>query len=330
MQLQHILSLISTIVAVFATGCRRDVGTCFDQEALNVVFDENTGIPMYEGQALVVSTCGNGAFCHSADARGSARFGVPKGLDFDVSVACSPERTCSPDDVDRLLEDRKLTTSISGLMVGQVKSKAMPPGNAGEITRAGASRFIRTDATALPSIDSKEGREIVRNWIACDSPVVGQAVQGTETNQGQPCSSAEAIGEIGATDCRYSAPEPTPPDPTWTSIYAEVIEPRCVVCHRFPTASNAGLAVLDFGPDKSSTLVSMRGRAASTETGSGAMCAGQGPLITPGAMNINDSLLLQKLAQTHTCGDEMPVGGIVPISTVEVIRQWIELGAMDD
>ncbi|MEZ4287100.1 MAG: hypothetical protein R3A47_02930 [Polyangiales bacterium] len=41
-------------------------------------FRADDGTPMYEGQALVQSSCGQGSFCHLQGAVGAERFGVPK------------------------------------------------------------------------------------------------------------------------------------------------------------------------------------------------------------------------------------------------------------
>ena len=57
--------------------------------ALALAFKSTDGIPMYEGQALVQSSCGNSQFCHTPNAEGVDRIGTPKGLDYDVSLACT-------------------------------------------------------------------------------------------------------------------------------------------------------------------------------------------------------------------------------------------------
>ena len=324
------ITLVCLLLTVLGQGCRRDVGTCIQEDALSVVFADGSGLPMYEGQALVASTCGNGSFCHSADADGVDRFGVAKGLDFDVSVACQfikAEETCDQASIDRLLEDRALTTDLRGLMVGQVRSKAMPPGKAGKLARAGAPAFVRnSDGTVLPSIDSSEGREIVRNWIACNSPVVGEAVAPAPGFvKGAICDSPRDIGD---TDCRVADEPPPPPDPTWDSIYTEVIGTSiCLTCHSTPTSSPAALAVLNLGSDKSSALLAMVNRMASGDVGS--ECAGGGTLIIPG--DGDGSLLLQKMTRTQSCGDQMPPSGtFINAGTIDAIRMWIDADALDN
>ena len=313
-----------SVLLVMSAGCRREVGTCFSDEALEVVFDGNTGIPMYAGQALVLSTCGAGSFCHSEGAERGARYGVPKGLDLDVGVACQfvgVGETCDADAIARLEESRTRAANLRELMVGQVKSKAMPPDGIGTTVRD-STAFVNSSGDTLASIDTKEGREVVRNWIACEAPVIEATVRGTMTNQGMPCTSTDV--DV----CVFSAPEPVPPDPNWSSIYEKLIVPRCVICHDAPSADPAGLRVLDFGGTQQGAYASMFGVQAST--GSDALCGGMGTLIA--ANDADSSILFQKMARTQTCGEQMPPPGrgIVPSATLDAVRTWINNGAMDN
>jgi hypothetical protein len=94
-------SLLVLITSV--TGCKRDLGECnLDGQtpdgrpiegpaAFDIAYRLADGLPMYEGQALVQTTCGAGQFCHSPAAVGADRIGVPAGLNFDVDLACTDE-----------------------------------------------------------------------------------------------------------------------------------------------------------------------------------------------------------------------------------------------
>jgi hypothetical protein len=54
-----------------------------------------------------------------------------------------------------------------------------------------------------------------------------------------------------------------------------------------------------------------------------------GPAVTPG--NAAGSLIIQKLSSIPPFGDRMPQGGpYLPDSTVQVIRNWITEGALDN
>ena len=99
-----VLVLTTSTAVAGVGGCKRDLGECnLDGQtsrmgspisgpaALDIAYHFTDGLPMYEGQALVQSTCGNGQFCHSPAAVGGDRIGVPAGLNFDVALACTDE-----------------------------------------------------------------------------------------------------------------------------------------------------------------------------------------------------------------------------------------------
>ncbi|MBT8480735.1 MAG: hypothetical protein HKP36_04040, partial [Myxococcales bacterium] len=95
--------LVTALCVSSLPGCKRDLGECNldppmpDEPAIqgpaafDIVYRETDGLPMYEGQAIVQSTCGDGAFCHAPAAVGRDRFGTPAGLNFDVDLACTDE-----------------------------------------------------------------------------------------------------------------------------------------------------------------------------------------------------------------------------------------------
>ncbi|MBW2718097.1 MAG: hypothetical protein JRD94_05935 [Deltaproteobacteria bacterium] len=55
------------------------------------------------------------------------------------------------------------------------------------------------------------------------------------------------------------------------------------------------------------------------------MCAGQGTVVIPN--DASGSIMVQKLRHQQTCGTEMPPGQILSESLVQVIEEWIGLGA---
>ena len=74
-------SLLALITSVI--GCKRDLGECnLDGQtpdghpisgpaAFDIAYRLTDGLPMYEGQALIQSTCGDGSFCHAPAAVGA-------------------------------------------------------------------------------------------------------------------------------------------------------------------------------------------------------------------------------------------------------------------
>ena len=156
-------------------GCGEDLGECEMTAARAVVYDES-GLPAYEGQALITASCGNGAFCHSAQATGMARYGAPGDLNFDLALAAAgPEAAEAA--VERLGRGRDNVRGDAELIMCAVEDGTMPPwGEATLAVHRNLPRFRRvaTDGTEtrLPHVDSFEGLAILRNWLACDAPVV--------------------------------------------------------------------------------------------------------------------------------------------------------------
>lgn len=58
-------------------------------------------------------------------------------------------------------------------------------------------------------------------------------------------------------------------------------------------------------------------------------CANQG-LYRVIPYNPDQSLLVQKLEATHSCGDRMPPGGSLSAVNIALVRAWIEAGALDN
>ncbi len=315
--------------------------------ALAIAYRTTDGTPMYEGQAIVQSSCGNGAFCHTPNAEGSNRFGTPKGLDFDVALACTDpavDPTCAdlqpctsntdPPYCERLqrLRDGSGNSAAWGeLMISEIREGTMPPGEAGSRV-VDRTQWIRSnetpdteDDTPLPEWGTPEATDIVRNWLACKAPVVARSeLAPPDAEELTPCPSID--GEV----CIYSGPQGSLPDPTWSSIYWSVIFNECVICHG-PANSNVdqnpnnpnedgsipgglsaqGLAVLDLtGSDPTDTSNW------ASESHPALVNASASPLGPCAALGINvipndsqGSLMIQKMYAIQTCGGEMPLFG---------------------
>lgn len=366
-------------LAWFAAGCgERDLGQCNldgttedgrpleGPAAFDLVYNSIDGRPMFEGQALVQSSCGNGQFCHSPNATGADRIGVPKGLDFDVDLACTDAsaactnlQACGDgtvqseycDNLQRLQDNQSNVVSKSGDMIKTIREGTMPPGAAGARVQDDSTWF-RSDQTALPGLDTSEGHDIVRNWLACAAPVVARTETApTPADQLTPCPSVE--NEV----CYYSGPRADLPDPTWSSIYWSLIFPQCVVCHG-PANSNANaddpnpenpfetgtipggaspqaLAALDFtGSDPTDTTdwpSQSHAAVFNVPASAAGACEGQGIEVIPN--DAAGSLMIQKMRAVQTCGGEMPLGGgqqTIPNAVIDVVEQWIDMGAPND
>lgn len=358
-------------------GCDRDLGECnLDGQtsepdrrpipgpaALDIAFRESDGVPMYEGQALVQSSCGNAQFCHSPAATGGQRFGVPAGLNFDVSLACTDESvdpTCANlepcegasvesaycDRLQRLEHNRGTLVSWAGHSISQIRDGTMPPGAAGQSVRD-TRTWLRDDrVTPLPEFGTGEAQEIIRNWLACASPVVARTELAPNPDlELTPCASIE--GET----CVFSGSPADLPDPTWSSIYASVMFQQCVVCHGPPNdntdqnpsnptgnipggASPEGLAALNMtGSDTTDTsnwAFESHPALVNAPASLAGECGGEGRInVIPG--DAAGSLMIQKMLGIQDCGGQMPlVGNLVAPSVVSVIEQWIDDGAANN
>jgi hypothetical protein len=194
----------------------------------------------------------------------------------------------------------------------------------------------------LPPIESNEAQEIVRNWLACQAPVIARTeVPVSAEDELEPCRSIDS--EI----CIYNGPEGEIPDPVWSEIYWSIMFTQCAICHG-PLNNNA-----DQNPDNPlggdiPGGASPDALAALDLTGSDAMdttnwpteswssvvdalaadpgdCAGQGTLVIP--FDSPGSIMIQKLRGTQACGTEMPPLSIISETLIQVIEAWVDLGA---
>lgn len=152
-------------------GCTVDLGECNEPASRRVVYDAS-GAPAYEGQALLATSCGNASFCHSSGATSANRFGATTGLDFDLYVATTGEGAAETE-TERLRRAQANVVEWSDDIFCEVDEKRMPPfGESTLVAHADTPRFRDEAGERLPFVDSFEGIDILRNWLACGAPVV--------------------------------------------------------------------------------------------------------------------------------------------------------------
>ncbi len=307
---------------------------CDDDAARAVVYDA-AGRAMYAGQAIVTGSCaGGGNFCHSETARD--RWGVPGGLDFDAFPLSVAPMAADEEGLARLVRIQATIHRNRNAIWSTVVGGSMPPGAAGEQVVVNNHGWVNDPADVesdlpLATLDTEEGREILRNWLACGSPIVERWTPylpvGCETNA--DCASGlctggecEAAGDVVPRIER-------PLDPTWRSIFAQVVEPNCTTqgCHApDPGNGNAISAGLDL-TDPAASLAALIDVEASIDETLGAECGHEGRIrVEPGVPE--DSLFLHKLeTEAPDCGDQMPFGQPLDAEQIEVIRAWIAHGA---
>ncbi len=314
------------------TACSPTVGTACDEAlARRIVYDPG-GHPAYEGQSILITSCaGGGSFCHSSSA--SRRYGAPFDLNFDPTLADSPVFADEVTGAAHLYAAQVASDHFRNEIFGQVSSGAMPPGALGEQVMPPRPYRLYVDAAdsvgvPVPSIRSADGREVLRNWLACGSPVV----EATSYPLATPCSSnadctlthrcdtshqphAECF-DVGAI---ISVRQVTTPN--WNSIYSTVLEPTCAlsVCHGMEGAALSGQLDLSTPALAYTALV-----------GAPASTAGCGTRVI--ARDAAGSYLVEKLEgrQSALCGATMPLAGMLSADTIAIIRTWITNGAMMD
>lgn len=283
-------------------GCGADLGTCDMTVSMQLVY--LNGVPYYEGQGLVHQSCA-GSQCHTVGAVGAARSGVPHGLDFDVEVLTSQSQ---PDRVNALRDGISKVRDEASQMWTLIDSGEMPPGRAGERPGLAWKRDLdgMVDAN-LDGIDTSRGRDIVRNWLACGSPLVS-AVQGSPyADEAALFGNVLPAGEMGV-------------QPTWDSIYASVLTP-CASCHR----PGSTFPDLDFS-SSDTAYTELVGKPAMN----GGACNGRTLVV---ASDCQSSVLYKKLQPegmaTDLCGSPMPLGGTpIPSDQLQAVCAWIDAGAL--
>jgi hypothetical protein len=290
------------------TGCAPDLGEC-DMPAAKKVVYSGAGIPYYEGQALVHQSCANGV-CHAAAATRDFRVGAPHGLNFDVSPL-QPTSTAGAlsvltSGIDRIRDE-------AAELYDAVEGGEMPPGEAGERDPLAWKTLDATTkptvAAALPDVRDGAGQDVLRNWLACDAPIVAGVT-------GAPAGT-EKLGDI-------LAPGTVMVEPTFASIFTNVLSDTCSACHN--GAQFTDQQALDF-----STADAAFASLVGPESFVGGMCDGSGALVAPS--DCEGSVLYQKLAGVgpagaKLCGAPMPIGADpVSAQALEAICQWIEAGA---
>ena len=237
----------------------------------------------------------------------------------------------------------------------------MPPSGADAAAiRDGAPVFHRIGTSEpLPEIESTEGREILRNWLACGTPVIERT---QDRRDGAPnlvgftvpyaCTamtdcefatvprcdlSQNVCGPcLADTDCAHLGSQSMcdvrsgscfqPAAASFGSIHEIIIVPRCATaaCHvvngeRRP----AGRLDMESRADAYTNMIDV-------PADGSIFCRGSGPVrVAPG--DPDASLLYLKLTSEVVCGEHMPLGqDAIPEQHEEAIRQWIADGAAND
>lgn len=314
-------------LSMSSAGCRARVGNDCPPAAAalarSVVYRRD-GLPAYAGQALMITSCGGGAFCHSSGATGADRYGAPHDLDFDPELA------------DQLADP---TTGAAHLRASQIAIYAnrddiydtvvrgtMPPGAAGARVQQPLYGTFDDAGTLdeMAGLATPEGRETLRNWLACGAPMIERT---GGLGSATACSSDADCVLTGACDLAHRTCLPVgdtqpylvvPVQPTWSSLYEVVVQTRCAQssCHGASAAGGLDLS------DRDTARATLLSGSAHPLFG----CAGEGAFIVPG--DAAGSLFYRKLNDPTVCGGLMPRGGGQLASRyLDAFRDWIDAGA---
>lgn len=299
---------------VLGAACQTDVGPCDERLARRPVWDD-FGSPAYEGQAMFQRSCGFGAFCHAPDAPPENRFGVPRGLDWDLR-SFGPVSEIDLEALERLRAMHDDALARRTAIWRSVENGRMPiRGAAGAIVAESAPSYFRAAAGGLepiPEIDSPEGKALFRNWLACDLPLVERS---------EMPDLVPGYVPVGAV---VSEAEVEPLEANWADIYGRFFERRCATsaCHGVSGAGELDLRIAEAALE---AMVDVPAQ--------GEPCEATGAvMIVPG--DADASLLVWKLEGVDAdgmpvCGRAMPIGGARPSdASVAAIRAWIDAGAM--
>jgi hypothetical protein len=270
------------------------------------------GTPYYAGQALVQQSCANGQ-CHADSAVGPARTGAPHGLNFDVAPL---GMGATPEAVNALRNGVAKVRYEADDMYGQIEDDDMPPGAVGKRNPL-AWKDMNGNALTnpFPTIDTSDGKATVRNWLACNAPVVAGYTQPNMT----AAPEAMSIGDVvpGGTAQMIA--------PTFTAVYTNVLA-SCSSCHK----SGGVFPELDLSTQANAYTALFNKPTATMSASYPPACGGMGVLVKPGSCE--ESILYQKLLPKPKCGGQMPRGGpyIAAAAGADPVCNWIKAGALNN
>lgn len=338
MQAHRLTPLAALALALVTQGCETDVGVCDPDMASQLAYQG--GVPGFTGQVILTNSCAGG-YCHysqTADEELENRLGAPRGLDFELTPFVGPrldDPTAEETRTRELLARHRRVFDMRGHIWAQVQARTMPPWDWNQplpedpdddtLLEAAQRQATLEDfevvvdeetgeRAPVPTLETEEGREILRNWLACDAPIV-------ERTQGS------AIGESS-----YVVPEceQTCVGPTWSAILEGILTPRCATsgCHN---ESAAGALSMVGTPEQIlGRMVDVPADGSQCESG-----ATEDPMPAQGMLRITpgdptESLLIQKVVRpsSEICGGVMPASG-APLSEQRlcVLREWVACGA---
>lgn len=164
----------------------------------------------------------------------------------------------------------------------------------------------------------------VASVVACSSDDATTTDAGTTTDASTTpvtdSSTPATDSSTPATDSSVATDSGTSVDPTFTNVYANVIQGACTSCHTSGHSTGLNLST------KADAYTNLVNKAAGT--GGTTSCAGK-TRVTPGA--VAASLFWSKIDHSAACGNNMPLGGgKLSADKIKLVGDWIAAGAKDD
>jgi len=316
MDTKRLLGSILLASSLTALGCGEDVGACkSEKEGRETVLVNNT--VQYAGQAIINQSCANN-ICHSSAVKGEARNGAPAGLDFNLRPATADGEdetedgttiaTLTDSDLAGLRKRQRKVVEQRNRIWQQVRDGLMPPPGMFAQFRKLARVFFTDESelctgvqsTSFAPITAGESQEVLREWLACGAPIV-------ETNT--ELVTKREVGTIGYQypSCGGELPEGN----TLEAVQARIFDVYCADCH--PDMSD---------PD----LRSVEASFASLLEDDSEICDGK-PYVTKG--DSSASYLYDLVSKDDPgCHARMPLGGELSEEEMQLIKDWIDEGAL--
>jgi hypothetical protein len=131
-------------------ACAPEVGECNASEARRPAYDQATGLPAYEGQAILIQSCGSGGFCHADGGDAVIAYGAPNHLTFDLQLA-SIDGSMTSDAADRLRRSQFQALAHAESILSTIDRGTMPPGGSvGQEVRAAAPAYVGSTGRRSP------------------------------------------------------------------------------------------------------------------------------------------------------------------------------------
>lgn len=333
------LCISSLLAAAFVSSACNDLGECTDPERGRQTVDAR-GTIMYAGQAIMVASCASG--CHVSTAKGAGRQGAPADMNFDLVPVAAGKLI--KNDAGQATGVEVDQAQLAGLrsrqrhvfddrenIWDQVDKGLMPPDGVGETYRAVAAGVKvlfgpASSCTRGEQVGFKESKGVLRQWLACGTPVVETVsadlpFEAVASDAGAPERASGAVAYSGSVGYQYPACAAAATAPSFDEIYEQILKTgySCVDCH----SGAAAFGNFDMGATADTAYTALTTKMSS--------CAATPAYVVPNdpSKSLLSVIVDGKASATARCGLEPMPLGMMGISDADLTRinAWINAGA---